>query len=362
MIHYYRNQKHGLPRGDGRIKRVFWILLIATVMPLLLFNTVEAQNRAGVERELTKTDEVIERAREAVSASRNIKAENVLNLAVEYQGQAKGHAAQNRFKFAMGLTLKAREKAYEAIGFTKKDEENENLVNRAIERTDQAISQAKDAVGQTEQKRVTSLLEMAIRSQQRAKEFFRERKLKLALKFTLEANETADKAKGLAGNGDKLDQVSKKQLQATERLIEKASGIIQESKNQEAMDLLEKGKGFLKEAQEQFNQNAFALAIKNTERAQEMVEKALGLVEGDITPPMVERAMEQNEKMIRIAQQAIKGNGDSQAADVLEKGLTHQNRAREYYNQGEYRSALTEAKVANRLLNQVMQMLGESGF
>lgn len=362
MRKYHRNQKTGLPQKSKQARGIFWIFLIAMVMPLLLVNTAQAQNRANLERELDKTDEVIERAREAVSASRNIKAENVLNLAVEYQGQAKGHAAQIRYKQAMELTLKAREKAYEAIGFTKKDEENENLVIRAIERTDQAISQAKDAIGQTDQKRVTSLLEMAIRSQERAKEFLRERKLKMALKFTLEANETADKIKGLAGNGDKLDQASKKQLQATERLMEKAAAKIQESQNQEAMELLEKGKGFLKEAQEQFNKNAYALAIKNAERAREMLEKALGLVEEDITPPMVERAMEQNERMIRTAQQAIKGEGNTQAVNVLEKGLNHQNRAREYFNQGEYKAALAEAKAANRLLNQVMKMLGESGY
>jgi uncharacterized membrane-anchored protein YhcB (DUF1043 family) len=362
MIKYCGNQKHEFPKRRKKIGGLFWALLIAIVIPLLLFNTAQAQNRANLERELDKTDEVIERAREAVSASRNIKAENVLNLAVEYQGQAKGHAAQIRYRQAMDLTLKAREKAYEAIGFTKKDEENENLVIRAIERTDQAISQAKDAVGQTDQKRITSLLEMAIRSQQRAKEFFREHKLKMALKFTLDANETADKIKGMNGNGDKLDQASKKQLQATERLMEKAADKIQESQNQEAMELLEKGQGFLKEAQEQFNQNAYALAIKNAERAREMVERALRLVEEDITPPMVERAMEQNERMIRTAQQAIEGNGNSQAADVLEKGLTHQNRAREFYNQGEYKAALAEAKAANRLLNQVMKMLGENGF
>ncbi len=361
MRYHVREFRYDLPKKSRKGRLIFWSTLLIVGIPLFLVTAAEAQTRASIERELEKTDAVIERAAEAVSASRNLKAESLLKMAVELQSKGKHAKEQFRYGQALDLTLKAREKAYEAIGFTKKDEENENLVLRAIERTDQAISQAQELARDMDQKRVSSLLDMAIRSQQKAKEFYREHRLKMALKLTLEARETANKIKGLAGNGERMDRLAEKQLNAAVRFLDKASVIIQESRNQSAVDLLEKAEGLLKRARELFAQNAFAKSIKDSQSARGMVEKALKLVEEDISPGTVENAIRQNERLIEKGEEAMKGSVNPEAIDIFERGLSHQSKARQYYGDGEYRAALAEAKVANRLLGKALQMVEQSG-
>lgn len=362
MWHCLKDCRYRLSGKSNRRRLFFRWALVVLGMPLLLVSAAEAQTRASVERELQKTDAVIERAKEAVSESRNLKAENLLEMAVELQGRGKDFKHQSRYRLALDLTLKAREKAYEAIGFTKRGEENENLVLKAIERTNRIIDRAREAARELDKRRASSLLEMAVNNQQKAREFFKEHRLKMALKLTGEAREMAEKILRLAGNGGRVDRLAQKELDAAERFLDKAAAIIQESPNQTATDLLEKAGGLLAKAQGALDQGAFDRSIKNSQKATEMVEKALKLVEEDIAPSTVEIAIEQNESVIERGEEVMKGNVSREAVEVFEKGLSHQSKAKGYYSEGEYRAALAEAKVANRLLNKALQMVEEGGL
>jgi hypothetical protein len=360
MPYHFRDFRYEIPKQSRLEIRIFWGMLVVLGILLLAASPTQAQTRRDVEREIEKTEAVINRAADAVSASRNLKAENLLVMAKEFQGQAKGQAHMARYGLALKLTLKAREKAYQAIGFTKRDEENESLVIKAMEKTDQLILQAQEAAGGTENRRALSLLEMAITQQERAKDFFREHKLKMALKFTLKAREAAQKAQELAGDGERSSRLCEKQLQAALRLFDKASAVVAESQNQGATALMEKAQGFLNRAQDRFNQNAFALSINDSQSAIEMVENALELVEEDVTPQTAENAIQQNESLIKRGEEAMSGQVSTQAMDIFKKGLSHQSQAKEYHHQGRYKAALEEAKVAHRLLNQALQMVEES--
>jgi len=343
-------------------KLVLIFLLIVVGIPLFLVNAAEAQIKENIERELEKTDAVIVRAKEAVWESRNPKAENLLKMAESLQSEAKKAFYMIGYRLAVEFTLKARKRAYEAIGFTKKDEENENLVLKAIERTDQVISKAKEVAGRSENRRVFSLLEMAVNNQQKAKEFFKEHKLKMALKFTLKARETAQKVLSLTNKGKRLDRLARKELEITDRFIEKASAIIPESQIQKADQLFNQARSLQEKAWDMFNQKRFAKAIKNSQKARELVKKALRLVEQDITPQMVENAIEQNERLIEKGVEKINAVSNPEAQSTFENGLSHQSKAREYYREGKFKAALAEAKVARRLISKALEMIQEGGM
>ena len=356
-----RNLRFRLEKSDGK-RFVFLFLLIVTGITLVLVNTAEAQIRENVRRELEKTDAVIVRAKEAVSESRNPKAENLLEMAVNLQNKAKDAFSMIRYKLAIELTLMARKSAYEAIGFTKRDEENENLVLKAIERTDQIISKAKEVGSELENKRIFSLLEMAINNQQKAKEFFKEHKLKAALKLTLKAREMAQKVLNLANKEKRLDRLAQKELERTDRLIRKASFVVQGSHNQTANRLLEKAKSLHEKAWDLFNQKRFTKAIKNSQRTRELVQKALRLVEEYVTPQIVQNAIQQNQRLIEKVEEKINAGTGPEVKSTFEKGLSHQNKVREYYHEGKFQAALAEAKVANRLITKALEMTQGSGL
>ena len=343
-------------------KLVLIFLLIVVGIPLFLVNAAEAQIKENIERELEKTDAVIVRAKEAVWASRNPKAENLLKMAEILQNKARDNFHLLRYRLTLKLTLEARKKAYVAIGFTKKDEENENLVLKAIERTDQIISRAKEVGNRLKNRRTSSLLEMAINNQQKAKEFFKEHKLKMALKFTLKARETAQKVLSLTNKGKRLDRLARKELEITDRFIEKASAIIPESQIQKADRLFNQARSLQEKAWDMFNQKRFAKAIKNSQKARELVQKALRLMEENVTPQMVENAIQQNERLIEKGVEKINAVSNPKAQSTFENGLSHQSKAREYYREGKFKAALAEAKVARRLISKALEMIQEGGM
>jgi hypothetical protein len=349
-------------------KLVFIFLLIAVGIPLFLVNAAEAQIREDIERELDKTDMVIDRAKEAVSQSRNLKAENLLEMADKLQEQARIEFGMIKYRLAVELTLKARTKAYEAIGFTKKDEENENLVLKAIERTDQIIDRAREEAGGLNNRRIFSLLDIAINNQQKAKEFSKEHKLKMALKLTLKAREAAQNVLSLIDKGKRLDRLAQKELEITDRIIEKASAIIsagfmgQGSHNQKADQLFRQARSLQEKAWDMFSQQKFIKATKSSQKARELVQRALRLVEEDVTPQMVESAIQQNERLIEKAIEKIDAVSNPEAQTTFENGLSHQSQAKEYYQEGKLKAALAEAKVANRLINRALEMIQNSGL
>ena len=356
-MRYYRYRLQ--PDRSNRKGLIFWSLLLVIGIPLLVVTAAEAQVKESVERELEKTDVVIQRAKEAVSESRNPKAENLLEMAVGLQEKAKNAFHAIRYRLAVTLTLSARKKAYEAIGYTKKDEENENLVLKAIERTDQIISKAKEAASGLENRRGFSLLEGAVSNQQKAKEFFKEHKLKMALKFTLKAREMAQKLLDLANGERGLDRLAQKELEIIDRLIEKASVIIRESQNPKAEQLLNQAENLLSKARDMSNQRKYKQATKDSKKARGLIQKALRLVEEDITPQMVENAIQQNERLIDKLEKKMKTGINLEAVNTFEEGLSHQSKANEYYNYGKFKAALAEAKVAKILLDNSLKTAQE---
>lgn len=230
----YRRSFYGTRRGiplenhkSGKL--ILLMLLIIAGVILCLTDQAFAQIREKVEKELNRTDRAIERAKEAVVESRNPKAQNLLELAMNLQRRAKETFWEERFRLAPKLTLRAREKAFEAIGVTKRTEENESLVLKAVERTDHKIAKAKEKAFLTDNPRAFSLLEVAIRNQQRAKELYHEHKLKVVLKLTLKAKESAQKSVDLADRKNRQERFARKELERTDKLIDKALSLIKES-------------------------------------------------------------------------------------------------------------------------------------
>lgn len=359
---FYNNWRE-IPSRNSRAGNLI-LLTFLLIVGIILCLTGQAIAQIGeeVKKELDRTDAVIEKAREAVRESRNSKAQNLLEIAINLQKKAKEAFADGRFALAIRLTLQAREKAFEAIGITKRSEENENLVLKALERTDQIIATAKEKVNLTDHPRASSLLEVAIRNQERAKEFYREHNLKLALKLTLKARESAQKSMDWAGLKDDLDRFARRELERTDKLIEKTSSIIRESNDTKAKDFFDKGVDWQEKAWDLFKQNRFKAAIQNTQKAREFVLKALKILEENVTPKMVEKAIQRNDELINQVGPQIRDSGNKEAIQLFEEGLSHQEKAKDYLEDGKLKAALAQAKVADRLITKAFDMIANEGL
>jgi len=141
------------------------------------------RGRAGVERvkrELDRTDDLIQKAKERLGNSAARRATEVLNKAVELQRQARQALSENRHLAALRLTLAARDlllRAWEAgrAGVTFE------LAEQALEENDALVSEWAEAIRADADTPAAKLLEQGVVHQEAARGLLGQQRLRLAL-------------------------------------------------------------------------------------------------------------------------------------------------------------------------------------
>jgi len=157
-----------------------------------------------VERELDRTDGLIEKARGRLGQTAARRATEVLNKAVELQRQARQAFSENRSLAALRLTLAARDlllRAWEAgrAGVTLE------LVEQALAGNDALIGDWAESVRAGADTPAAKLLEQGIRHQKNARELLGQRQLRLALAECHKARRLLQRAVELAQTEDAPD-------------------------------------------------------------------------------------------------------------------------------------------------------------
>jgi hypothetical protein len=144
------------------------------------------QNRGTVEREIEKTDEMIQKVRERLNMTTSKGSlVSVLESALATQNTARELFLQNRQKMALTATLRAREliqKGIESIQET-------NQAFREIEKTEMLLDRARDMLGQLELEQTPPGFENALQMQTKAREMYENGNYKLAQEYSLRARQ-----------------------------------------------------------------------------------------------------------------------------------------------------------------------------
>jgi hypothetical protein len=150
--------------------------------------------------QLERTRELIDRARDRIEECDSDRAHALFRVAQEMQARAEGAASDGRHLAALQLTLSARERALKALRACNLEDNLHEAADRALGRTDEVISRARDRVTDSGNEAARAALARAMDLQAQAQGQFREEHFEASLRLTLSARTFAQRAIRLTTN------------------------------------------------------------------------------------------------------------------------------------------------------------------
>jgi len=339
-------------------KRVLGLAIILTFVSIMISPAAVAQMGNTVDRELETTDRLIERATEAVREAGSIIGEQHLERAIALQSNARGAHRSGMYRRASTLTFMAREQAKKAIGAIQLADQNSNIVRREIERTDDVLNNSQDIIRDSQSEKAASLMEQAMKTQTEGKEFLHRNRLKIALKATLKARETARKAIDLAGiRSDQTGQLQK-EIGRTDELIARAAERAEElGVDGQIHMLLENARKSQEYARERYEARSYQTALKQTNNARERAKEALSKMESDVQPARIEKMIEQNDQLVETVREMLREGPNAKASELIDVASDHQKKAKDALAKGKDDIAIVEAKAARELAERAREMI-----
>ncbi len=175
-------------------KFLFGFGLIMTVILVVSAAEVAAQADLQADRlraELERTDEVIDRAKEAVRSTNVPAAALALQEAIDLQQGAWGAYRNRRMLMASRGTMQARELAKQALVRCRVTEQGESVVLSRLELAAELLQRAGEVVGDGQTERLSALYSAAKDNLNRAWEFYRSHRYRPALKLANQVNKAA---------------------------------------------------------------------------------------------------------------------------------------------------------------------------
>jgi hypothetical protein len=320
--------------------------------------------RERLELQLQRTDEMLKNASDLVVASESERARRLLDNALVIQESAWelyarcGTENLRACRNASEATTRARREVRHAIQVAREQSTDERAAQQAIDRAQQLLEQAwsslhDDAAGDAAL-RATRLLEQAQAQLDRALEQFRERHFAVARLLAESAGRLVQQ--GVAFDSDESLDAGRveRELERTDRLLERAAPVIRESGRRPAMQLVERATELQARAKQALDQHRPWIAVRLTREARQQVRRALRMVDGPVDPELVAQAVEQTDALITRAAPVVRESAVERAIELLERGIQRQARARTLEADGELHAALAQTRVARRLVQEAL--------
>ena len=321
----------------------------AALLVLGLVNTAAALQVKQVEEEIAKTERILAHVREVIAEVGSSDAIEAMESALRLQEDAEDAAAGEEWERAAELTHRARTLALGAMSAEPSQWDREAAVRRELEETDHLLRRRRDRMrpdGQPGRR-----FEETRRSQQRAWQHFRERRLRNALKQTLEARDRGRHWAGPAARGSRTSVGQRERLeQMAQRLgdaIVRAEGMINGS-NGRAPGQLEIAQAALQAAQEALQDADWAMARRSLKQGRGALGEVLRLNANDLNTEEFDALL--GDARLRLAALAAASEG-IRADRRLEAARENLERAREAYSDGRRRQAILQIHRALRLLD-----------
>jgi len=345
------------------MKTKILILTMALIVFGAVFAGAQQEGRVRLQNAYNKTQDVIERAKEAVMESGSIRARNQLEMAIKLQNLA-GELLRSDdivYNDAMALragryTLGARDKAQKAIAITLQAAENEDYVRRRLQSADEMIRRIENEAGPDIPPGLRAMLDSAREKQQRAREFFRNRRLKASLQLTLQVEKALkkiiDRVGGYRLSADNYQAQTDRYLSLKER-IERFG----DSEGAQIRLRLEEAERFRKRADDLAVDGRYGRAEKEIGRAVEILSRT---AENLRQPAKIEAALKDIKKQAKIIGREVDQIGQPENRRQYRTALEHIEKAEALHKNNEHELAAARLQAARQLLARISDRLGRS--
>jgi hypothetical protein len=160
---------------------------------------LKGPNPDGVDAQLERTRDMLERARDRIEDCDQQRARAMLHAALDMQQRAEGAARDGRYLAALQLTMSARERGLHAMRLCRVEDNLRDSSDRALRQTDEILSRAQDVVAERGSEPARQALARATDLQSRAWAEYGAQKFDSSVRLTDLARSMARRAIRFAG-------------------------------------------------------------------------------------------------------------------------------------------------------------------
>jgi len=321
------------------------------------------QGPDDVQAALEKTDNLLEQARDVIREAGSDRGLAGLRSAEEWQKQAWDAFRRGQWRRAAMFTGRARDEIYRSLGSIRQSEDNDNEVERQLERTDQVLGEARDRLGPGPSTMPRDRLDAAFNQQRRAWDLYRERRLRPALKLTLQARESVLRMGGGApGNRHGMDTDPRALEARLERLTEASERVgerVGQSSNAQAEDVWKRAMANLKSAEEALNNGDTRRTDQLLRQARVQLDRAMRLVLREVRSDEVGVLIEAATERWELLQTPVQDSDNEQLREWHQQAGDNLERAHQALGNENTRQALVQTRRAVQLLDKIENELGD---
>lgn len=346
--------------GKERIIQMRLIKESCLILGLLFMTaTASAQNsQQTLRNELERTDRVITEAKEIVPESGSLRARDLLLAAIALQNRAYTLANnagmdQTMTRASGKYTSNAREKAQRAIAIVRQSGENEDYVRRRLERTESMIARIEEKVGPEAPEKILLLLNSAREKQNRARELFRNRRMKMSLQLTLQSQKSIERLRESVGGY--ID--ARRQYEMLQQRYYSLMGNIELAGLDDHPQIIEgrtRSEKYLKEAEMLAEEGHYRRSSKAMQNAVKYYSRA---AESIREPEKVKRVLERLKGKAEILGEKIETSSYHVAKQLYQNARKHLEKAARFYNERKYDAAAAQLQAAAQILNRVAKIV-----
>ena len=340
------------------MKRQLKFLIMPVLIILFLPSMILAQQQMmqrRFEQEFGTTNEVINRAREMISVSGIDKGRELLKIAEQIQNQAREMGMNQRFDAGIKWTLEAREKARAAMLVNQQADENENLVQRQLEKTESMLDRLRTSMPRDINNMVESLLNTARENQRRAWEFFHNHQLRPALKLSRQVERAINQLSNRIRAMNQGTDTFANQLGRLEARMNHLQDIVSGCNNEQAGKILTELKEHIATAEKQISRGETEKAENTLRLANRLQNQIMEMCQGvDSQAEQMTRLKVEADRIAAVLEQ----KENRQARRLLNAALTHLEKAERLCAAGDTEECAANIKAAQISLRKAKGLAG----
>lgn len=310
----------------------------------------------NIRLELQRTDEIIDRAREMVRASKEPTAALALEQAINLQKQAWDNfykATIEGFTFAHRLTQQAREQAKQALSSARFSEQGQDAVLSRLERTEDLLRQVHEEMPIPVDESLRTIFDTARRNLAQAWEFYRSGQYRPAVKLSNQVEKTAKRLLQIANRQQNFEANFQRRLEAVRQFIDRVEGESKNCQSEPAQNLIRNAKSALQSAEELASKGQYEAASRQLQQARKLAADAADLCG---------RAREFSGAIERLTNEAERLReqirpGDENGKKLLEQVFGQLENAREFIARQDSEAAAAALRAAQLTLKQLQRYM-----
>lgn len=348
-------------RGAAQVGAVRWsvaaIFLLALVQPALAGVTTNDDSRAAVERELERTEQVIEKAREQLQETTAEVAHRHLKTAIDLQAQAKQRFFSDvALRQVVHLTVQARQEAIKALDAARAEKMTQENVRRAIERAEERALEVGEQVRTSRLAQARQIFDQGLDQLSGARRANRDR-------HYAQAQRMADLAISLINRAGRMTQEIAADAAAVETALEKSRTLLEQAREAARMHgrgspQLDEAQSLLQRAQQELRAGQLQRAMQLNAAARQKVLQVLARFDHEPTAAFVEESIEEVITLMEEVGPKVEAEGSDAARRHLAEARKRLRRAQELLREGDSRQALERLAAARNLLLRAAKSVG----